>query len=155
MHMKITTVELVGTKLACRARAAVARGILPSPDPDPGRCQASSSAGSSNFDFWWSRRARCLTTYQVPFYSTQQYKITMKITMKISPENRKTYLFPKNWVLEYHDHPILRDTAVPFDSVCTAVCVHTHLNLVLQLYYSCSLGVLLPVPRYSWVYYWV
>ena len=47
MRMKITIVELVGTKLACRARAAVARGILPSPDPDPGRCQASSSAGSS------------------------------------------------------------------------------------------------------------
>ena len=51
-----------------------------------------------NFDFWWSRRARCLAMYQVPLYSTQQYKITMKITMKISPENRKTYLFPKNWV---------------------------------------------------------
>ena len=49
MRMKITIVELVGTKLACRARAAVARGILPSPDPDSRRCQASmySSAGSS------------------------------------------------------------------------------------------------------------
>ena len=37
MHMKITTVELAGMELAHCTRAAVARGILPSPDPDPGR----------------------------------------------------------------------------------------------------------------------
>ena len=35
--MKITTVELAGMELAHCTRAAVARGILPSPDPDPGR----------------------------------------------------------------------------------------------------------------------
>ena len=49
MHstMKITTIELARTELAHRTRAVVARGILPSPDPDPGRCQAFRSAGSS------------------------------------------------------------------------------------------------------------
>ena len=47
MHMKITTVELARTELAHRTRAAAARGILPSPDPDLGRCQAFRSAGSS------------------------------------------------------------------------------------------------------------
>jgi hypothetical protein len=43
----ITTVELARTELAHRTRAVVARGILPFPDPDPGRCQAFRSAGSS------------------------------------------------------------------------------------------------------------
>jgi hypothetical protein len=41
LHGYVTTVELVGTEMARCTRAAVARGILPSPDPDPGRCQAS------------------------------------------------------------------------------------------------------------------
>ena len=43
----ITTVELARTELAHRTRAVGARGILPFPDPDPGRCQAFRSAGSS------------------------------------------------------------------------------------------------------------
>ena len=33
----VTTIELARTELAHRTRAVVARGILPSPDPDPGR----------------------------------------------------------------------------------------------------------------------